>query len=137
MPREQKGGLVTGTWRDKVSHDHAGLRAELLPLPELPKYNQHRVYLRATNTRRALIREITHHIDSYSMDNVRSVILKENEEGMIRGWRGWIEGGEVGAQVKSSGTTVPTVPCFHGRHWNCTVGTGIARKCHREVTAAQ
>jgi len=42
----------------------------------------------------------------------------------------------VGAQVKSSGTTVPTVPCFHGRHWNCTVGTGIARKCHREVTAA-
>ena len=32
-----------------------------------------------------------------------------------------------GAQVKSRGIPVPTVPCLHGRHGNCTVGTGIAR----------
>ena len=31
------------------------------------------------------------------------------------------------AQVKSRGIPVPTVPCLHGRHGNCTVGTGIAR----------
>ena len=33
----------------------------------------------------------------------------------------------VRAQVKSSGTPVPTVPCLHGRHGNCTAGMGIAR----------
>jgi len=31
------------------------------------------------------------------------------------------------AQVKSRGIPVPTVPCLHGRHGNCTVGMGIAR----------
>jgi lysylphosphatidylglycerol synthetase-like protein (DUF2156 family) len=34
------------------------------------------------------------------------------------------------AQVKSRATPVPTVPCLHGRHGNCTVGTGMAREWH-------
>lgn len=44
----------------------------------------------ATTTHHALIREITHRVDSYSTDNVRSVMLEEDEEGMVRRWRGCI-----------------------------------------------
>ena len=57
------------------------------------------------------------------MGTVQDTMVKERRRGDVSR----DQNGLGRAQVKSRGIPVPTVPCLHGRHGNCTVGTGIAR----------